>query len=123
MPSTDINMVPNSSNENAYESEIESDAENTNNGNNKNLLINSLASNNFAISNLLQSSQQLEMTIKKSTATSTIANKAYVDTNSSKRRPPMNEIVFKINKGVKTFDFSFEKNVLITGGIINLFYT
>lgn len=35
-----------------------------------------------------------------------------------KRRPHANETVFKINKGVKTFDFSFEKNLLITGGRI-----
>ena len=33
-----------------------------------------------------------------------------------KRRPEVNETVFKINKGVKAFDFSFEKNLLITGG-------
>lgn len=33
-----------------------------------------------------------------------------------KRRPEVNETVFKVNKGVKTFDFSFEKNLLITGG-------
>lgn len=33
-----------------------------------------------------------------------------------KRRPEINETVFKVNKGVKTFDFSFEKNLLITGG-------
>jgi hypothetical protein len=33
-----------------------------------------------------------------------------------KRRPESNETVFKVNKGVKTFDFSFEKNLLITGG-------
>lgn len=33
-----------------------------------------------------------------------------------KRRPEVNETVFKVNKGVKTFDFSFEKNILITGG-------
>ena len=26
------------------------------------------------------------------------------------------ETIFKINKGVKVFDFSFEKNLLITGG-------
>ena len=33
-----------------------------------------------------------------------------------KRRPDASETVFKVNKGVKTFDFSFEKNILITGG-------
>jgi len=33
-----------------------------------------------------------------------------------KRRPESSETVFKVNKGVKTFDFSFEKNILITGG-------
>ncbi len=33
-----------------------------------------------------------------------------------KRRPEINETVFRINKGCKTFDFSFEKNLLITGG-------
>jgi hypothetical protein len=33
-----------------------------------------------------------------------------------KRRAEMNESVFRVNKGVKTFDFSFEKNLLITGG-------
>ncbi len=36
--------------------------------------------------------------------------------NELKRRPESNETVFKVNKGVKTFDFSFEKNLLITGG-------
>ena len=36
--------------------------------------------------------------------------------NELKRRPEYNETVFKVNKGVKTFDFSFEKNLLITGG-------
>jgi hypothetical protein len=34
----------------------------------------------------------------------------------TKRRPEINETVFRINKGCKTFDFSFEKNILITGG-------
>ena len=38
-----------------------------------------------------------------------------------KRRPDVNETVFKVNKGVKTFDFSFEKNILITGGMLNNF--
>jgi hypothetical protein len=33
-----------------------------------------------------------------------------------KRRPESNETIFRVNKGVKTFDFSFEKNLLITGG-------
>ena len=33
--------------------------------------------------------------------------------NVSRRR---HETVFKVPKGVKTFDFSFEKNLLITGG-------
>ena len=33
-----------------------------------------------------------------------------------RRRPEANETVFKVNKGVKTFDFSLEKNLLITGG-------
>lgn len=33
-----------------------------------------------------------------------------------KRRPEGNETIFRVNKGVKTFDFSFEKNLLITGG-------
>jgi hypothetical protein len=35
---------------------------------------------------------------------------------AAKRRSEANETVFKISKGVKTFDFSFEKNLLITGG-------
>lgn len=39
-----------------------------------------------------------------------------------KRRPEINETVFRVNKGVKTFDFSFEKNLLITGGILLGFY-
>lgn len=33
-----------------------------------------------------------------------------------RRRPETNETVFKVNKGVKVFDFSFEKNLLVTGG-------
>lgn len=33
-----------------------------------------------------------------------------------KRRPAVNETVFKVNKGVKVFDFSFEKNLLVCGG-------
>lgn len=33
-----------------------------------------------------------------------------------KRRPDNNETIFKVYKGVKTFDFSMEKNLLITGG-------
>ncbi|CAF0745097.1 unnamed protein product [Brachionus calyciflorus] len=33
-----------------------------------------------------------------------------------KRRPDTNETIFKVYKGVKTFDFSFEKNLIITGG-------
>ncbi len=33
-----------------------------------------------------------------------------------RRRQENNETVFKIYKGVKTFDFSTEKNLLITGG-------
>jgi hypothetical protein len=35
---------------------------------------------------------------------------------SVKRRPEINETIFKVYKGVKCFDFSFEKNLLITGG-------
>lgn len=35
-----------------------------------------------------------------------------------KRRLPADETVFKIYKGVKTFDFSKSKNVLATGGIL-----
>ena len=33
-----------------------------------------------------------------------------------RRRPSTNETVFRVNKGVKVFDFSFEKNLLVTGG-------
>ena len=51
---------------------------------------------------------------------SSLANNSNVIVSSSslnvKRRPEVNETVFKVNKGVKTFDFSFEKNLLITGG-------
>ena len=36
--------------------------------------------------------------------------------NELSRRPANNETIFKISKGVKTFDFSFEQNLLITGG-------
>ena len=37
-----------------------------------------------------------------------------------KRRLPADETVFKIYKGVKTFDFSKIKNVLATGGNVIL---
>jgi hypothetical protein len=39
-----------------------------------------------------------------------------ISSRDVKRRPEMNETVFRVTKGVKTFDFSFEKNLLITGG-------
>lgn len=34
-----------------------------------------------------------------------------------RRRQDADQTVFKIYKGVKTFDFSKEKNVIVTGGI------
>ena len=40
---------------------------------------------------------------------------------AAKRRSEANETVFKISKGVKTFDFSFEKNLLITGGKLHFY--
>ena len=36
--------------------------------------------------------------------------------NQPRRRQDADQTVFKIYKGVKTFDFSREKNVIVTGG-------
>ena len=38
--------------------------------------------------------------------------------NQPKRRQDADQTVFRIYKGVKTFDFSREKNVIVTGGEI-----
>ncbi len=48
---------------------------------------------------------------------SSIGNMVSSSSLNVRRRPEVNETVFKVNKGVKTFDFSFEKNLLITGGM------
>jgi hypothetical protein len=36
--------------------------------------------------------------------------------NQPRRRQDADQTVFRIYKGVKTFDFSREKNVIVTGG-------
>ena len=41
--------------------------------------------------------------------------------NQPRRRQDADQTVFRIYKGVKTFDFSREKNVIVTGGKRKLF--
>ena len=36
--------------------------------------------------------------------------------NQPRRRQDADQTIFRIYKGVKTFDFSREKNVIVTGG-------
>lgn len=43
-------------------------------------------------------------------------NAVVVSSSSLNVKRRRNETVFKVPKGVKVFDFSFEKNLLITGG-------
>lgn len=66
-----------------------------------------------------QDASRKHSTAPHQSSTAIIQSSSMVTSNSSaaiKRRPENNETVFKVYKGVKTFDFSMEKNLLITGG-------
>jgi hypothetical protein len=68
--------------------------------------------NSFVVSDSRKPSvQQQQLYPQHSTNAQSNANTGVV-----KRRQENNETVFKIYKGVKVFDFSTEKNLLITGG-------
>ncbi|VUZ50068.1 unnamed protein product [Hymenolepis diminuta] len=52
-----------------------------------------------------------------SKTTSSITSTRYTSIFTAKKRDPFEQRVFKINKGVRVFEYSKEKNVLITGGM------
>ena len=59
----------------------------------------------------------METSLKEANATSRKAAQSVL-TNQVRRRLDMDQTVFRVYKGVKTFDFCKEKNVLVTGGMI-----
>ena len=65
-------------------------------------------------------SRKQSVAVHQTQSTTAIIQSSTMPTSQSsimiKRRPENNETVFKVYKGVKTFDFSMEKNLLITGG-------
>jgi hypothetical protein len=74
------------------------------------------------ITNQDLSRKQSVQTQQQQSTTAIIQSATMITSASSlaiKRRPDKNETVFKVYKGVKTFDFSMEKNLLITGGKFN----
>lgn len=67
-----------------------------------------------------QQQQQRQKTSHQQQRANNLVNIISAKSSAVKRRPSINETIFQVYKGVKCFDFSMEKNVLITGGMYSL---
>lgn len=71
------------------------------------------ALNNSMMKNDVQNNQNTRLTSQSAVQKTNAVVVSSSSLNVNRRR---SETVFKVPKGVKVFDFSFEKNLLITGG-------
>jgi hypothetical protein len=91
---------------------------NTNNSTSENQLnVKNWQTNSSTSTQLSNNAQQQQHNISHTEKQHQPHQQNYSNNFTITRRPYINETVFRIYKGCKTFDFSFEKNLLITGGI------